>query len=30
MMPWHDKKLKITSSSTGVKVLRDEVLYPLI
>ena len=30
MMPRHDKKLKITSSSTGVKVLRDEVLYPLI
>ena len=30
MMPRHDKKLKITSSSTGVKVLRDEVLYPLV
>lgn len=30
IMPRHDKKLKITSSSTGVKVLRDEVLYPLI
>ena len=30
MTPRHDKKLKIISSSTGVKVLRDVVLYPLV